>query len=282
MENQSSDHYALFGGANIWTNDKDNDQIEGNELRTASSGKGEVEPLSPRSSLSEPSSTVTEEPPPGFDHDTPFADPHGYKQGLEHMKKFGLGCAENVPIGAFETAAPEEISSPYPIPSLAPLRDSISANNAAERPLPSPFSAFPIPNNVPTIHSVPRMPMIPTIPSIPNFRVVPTFPPPPLPTGAAIGGRADSACSGTGGDALGNKRLFVARIPQSVNHEMFYSYFSAFGALLDAYLPRDKASGATRGIGFITYASPLSAQIVLNTEHILHGNRLAVDVATQR
>jgi hypothetical protein len=282
MPNQSSDHYALFAGANIWNNEKKNDLTEGNESHTTSSGKGEVEPLSPRSSLSEPSSTVTEEPPTSFDHETPIADPRGYPQNLEQTSKFGLGCAGNGRCDAFQAAAPEEISSPYVIPSLAQLRGSIGANKAAERPLPSPFSAFPTPNNVSTIPSAPTMPMIPTIPSIPNFRVVPTFPAQMLPNCAPVGGRAGSVCSRTGADALGNKRLFVARIPQSVNHEIFHSYFSAFGAVLDAYLPRDKVSGATRGIGFVTYASPLSAQIVLNTEHTLHGNRLAVDVATQR
>lgn len=82
--------------------------------------------------------------------------------------------------------------------------------------------------------------------------------------------------------AMNGTRLFVARIPWSVDHETFRAHFAAFGELLDAYLPRDKVSGAMRGIGFVTYAMPLSAHVVLSLEHSIHGSRLAVDVATKR
>lgn len=77
-------------------------------------------------------------------------------------------------------------------------------------------------------------------------------------------------------------RLFVARIPHTVDQETFRAYFSSFGMVLDAYLPRDKCTGAPRGIGFVTYATRLSVDVVLSVNHELHGNRLAVDLATQR
>jgi RNA-binding protein Musashi len=51
-------------------------------------------------------------------------------------------------------------------------------------------------------------------------------------------------------------RVFVARIPPIVTDEMFRSYFEKYGALTDAYMPKDLASKAHRGIGFVTYEHP--------------------------
>ena len=84
-----------------------------------------------------------------------------------------------------------------------------------------------------------------------------------------------------GADA-GAARLFVARIPHTVDQDTFRAYFSSFGMVLDAYLPKDKLTGAPRGIGFVTYATRMAADVVLSVDHTLHGNRLAIDLATQR
>ena len=77
-------------------------------------------------------------------------------------------------------------------------------------------------------------------------------------------------------------RLFVARIPHSVDTDAFRAYFEQFGVVLDAYLPVHKGSGGHRGIGFLTYATREDAEVVLKCQHHVQGNQLAVDVATKR
>ncbi len=44
-------------------------------------------------------------------------------------------------------------------------------------------------------------------------------------------------------------RVFVARIPNTVSDGEFRTYFERFGAVADAYMPKDKDKTSTRGIG---------------------------------
>ena len=50
-------------------------------------------------------------------------------------------------------------------------------------------------------------------------------------------------------------RIFVARIPPTVQDAQFRSYFEQFGRVQDAYMPKDAFKQAHRGIGFVTYAT---------------------------
>ncbi|CAM6036027.1 unnamed protein product [Sphagnum compactum] len=77
-------------------------------------------------------------------------------------------------------------------------------------------------------------------------------------------------------------RVFVARIPPIVTDEMFRSYFEKYGALTDAYMPKDLASKAHRGIGFVTYEHPDSVDRLMNESHELGGSTIAVDRATPK
>ena len=77
-------------------------------------------------------------------------------------------------------------------------------------------------------------------------------------------------------------RVFVARVPPSVTDAEFRAHFEAFGAVTDAYMPRDAAKGGHRGIGFVTFASPSSVDAVVSTPHRLGGADVAVDRATPK
>lgn len=63
-------------------------------------------------------------------------------------------------------------------------------------------------------------------------------------------------------------RIFVARIPAHVTDEQFRSYFAQYGAVQDAYMPKDASKNGHRGIGFVTFASPDSVEKV-RLEHCI-------------
>jgi RNA-binding protein Musashi len=77
-------------------------------------------------------------------------------------------------------------------------------------------------------------------------------------------------------------RIFAARIPSSVTDLQFRGYFEQFGAVQDAYMPKDPSKQGHRGIGFVTYASVDSVERVMAQNHILHGNEIAIDRATPK
>jgi len=112
-----------------------------------------------------------------------------------------------------------------------------------------------------------------------------------------IGGPQNFSPKGMSPDALAEKptnqgtgaaeectcgRIFVARIPSRVSEEELRKYFEAFGAVEDAYRPRDFAKNTFRGIGFVTFADPAVADHVIATKHSLGGVEVVVDRATPK
>ncbi|KAK9827371.1 hypothetical protein WJX81_002984 [Elliptochloris bilobata] len=85
-----------------------------------------------------------------------------------------------------------------------------------------------------------------------------------------------------GGPPQRSSRIFVARIPSTVTDEQFRQYFESFGAVQDAYMPKDPSKQAHRGIGFIAFTSPESVDVVMAVPHSLHGVELAIDSATPK
>lgn len=52
----------------------------------------------------------------------------------------------------------------------------------------------------------------------------------------------------------------MARIPAHVSDDQFRAYFAQYGAVQDAYMPKDASKVGHRGIGFVTFASPDSVE----------------------
>lgn len=62
-------------------------------------------------------------------------------------------------------------------------------------------------------------------------------------------------------------RIFVAKIPRTVTEDEFKEYFSEYGVVNDAYMPRDRTQRYYRGIGFITFENEDSANKVMAIKH---------------
>ncbi|KQK06579.1 hypothetical protein BRADI_2g27110v3 [Brachypodium distachyon] len=85
--------------------------------------------------------------------------------------------------------------------------------------------------------------------------------------------------------ASGNKkatRIFVARIPQSVDESMFRRHFQSFGEIIDLYMPKELGSKDHRGIGFVTFRSAECVDDVMKETHELDGTTVVVDRATPK
>lgn len=70
-------------------------------------------------------------------------------------------------------------------------------------------------------------------------------------------------------------KLFLGGLAQETTTQSIQAYFGQFGDITDAVAMRGK-DGRNRGFGFVTYADPLTAQLVLEQPHELDGR--AVDV----
>ncbi|GAB4846977.1 hypothetical protein Ancab_025988 [Ancistrocladus abbreviatus] len=77
-------------------------------------------------------------------------------------------------------------------------------------------------------------------------------------------------------------RIFVARVPQSVNEAAFRSHFETYGEIIDLYMPKDPTTKGHRGIGFITFAKAESVDNLMADTHELGGTTVVVDRATPK
>ncbi|TYG89192.1 hypothetical protein ES288_A12G080100v1 [Gossypium darwinii] len=77
-------------------------------------------------------------------------------------------------------------------------------------------------------------------------------------------------------------RIFVARIPLSVDESTFQRHFEEYGEITDLYMPKDQVSKAHRGFGFITFASAGSVENLMADTHELGGATVVVDRATPK
>lgn len=57
-----------------------------------------------------------------------------------------------------------------------------------------------------------------------------------------------------------NNKLFVGNLPYEVTSEELGQFFSQFGAIEEAVVITDRASGRSKGYGFVRYTDPASAE----------------------
>eukprot|EP00916_Digyalum_oweni_P001820 GHVL01003496.1.p1 GENE.GHVL01003496.1~~GHVL01003496.1.p1 ORF type:complete len:253 (+),score=29.46 GHVL01003496.1:106-864(+) len=75
-------------------------------------------------------------------------------------------------------------------------------------------------------------------------------------------------------------KVFVGRISYESTTESLWSYFSQFGNVTDAYIPRKHDTGKSRGFGFVTFADEESlAKCFTQQEHFIDGRQVALDYA---
>eukprot|EP00291_Cryptomonas_curvata_P001167 CAMPEP_0172196276 /NCGR_PEP_ID=MMETSP1050-20130122/26723_1 /TAXON_ID=233186 /ORGANISM="Cryptomonas curvata, Strain CCAP979/52" /LENGTH=97 /DNA_ID=CAMNT_0012872531 /DNA_START=72 /DNA_END=361 /DNA_ORIENTATION=+ len=79
------------------------------------------------------------------------------------------------------------------------------------------------------------------------------------------------------------KQVFVGGLPDSVNDNILRAYFSQYGPISDVQLFTDKATGRSRGFGFITFEDPSTINLVFQTaEHAIEGRAFDVKPAVRK
>ena len=73
--------------------------------------------------------------------------------------------------------------------------------------------------------------------------------------------------------AIENRKLVVLGLPWQTDEETLQQYFSQFGPLEEAVILKDRATGKSRGFGFVTFLHHNDAQHVALTDHQVDGRR---------
>ncbi|CAI9107574.1 OLC1v1006958C1 [Oldenlandia corymbosa var. corymbosa] len=78
-------------------------------------------------------------------------------------------------------------------------------------------------------------------------------------------------------DYIRTKKIFVGGLPPSLTKDEFMEYFLSFGEITDAIIMYDRATGRSRGFGFITFDSEDAVDRVLNRNfHELNSKNVEV------
>lgn len=80
------------------------------------------------------------------------------------------------------------------------------------------------------------------------------------------------------------KKLFVGNLPFSTTEEDVVSLFSDYGTIVDAALIKDRMSGRSKGIAFVTFETEEEAKAAIEAlnGHEVDGRALVVNVARPR
>jgi RNA recognition motif-containing protein len=83
---------------------------------------------------------------------------------------------------------------------------------------------------------------------------------------------------------MDNNRLFVGNLPWSVTSQSLKELFAKFGEVTDAVVISDRATGRSRGFGFVTFAKAedvAKAKDEMNNKEV-DGRAIVVSVAKKR
>jgi len=94
--------------------------------------------------------------------------------------------------------------------------------------------------------------------------------------------KQDGPGKGKGGKGEGfvTNRIFVAKISPATSQESLQEHFSKYGEVVDCYMPRDFATGKSKGIGFVSFSNNDAVEkLVADSPHTIGGVEVAVDKA---
>lgn len=77
-------------------------------------------------------------------------------------------------------------------------------------------------------------------------------------------------------------KLFVGGISWDTNEDRLKEYFQTFGEVVEAVIMKDRATGRARGFGFIIYADPSVAELVVRQKHMIDGRAVEAKKAVPR
>ena len=81
-----------------------------------------------------------------------------------------------------------------------------------------------------------------------------------------------------------NNKLYVGNLPYSVTNEALMDLFAEFGDITSALVITDRATGRSKGFGFVEFADEEAAKAALEAmnEKEIEGRPLKVDFARPR
>ena len=78
--------------------------------------------------------------------------------------------------------------------------------------------------------------------------------------------------------------LFIYHVPPTWGDDDIRLYFTPFGTIISATIMKDRATGLSRGFGFVSYDNPISAQQAVAAMNGMQadGKRLKVELKTAK
>lgn len=77
-------------------------------------------------------------------------------------------------------------------------------------------------------------------------------------------------------------KLFVGGISWETNEERLREYFQVYGEVMEAVILRDRATGRSRGFGFIVFSDASAAERVVKEKHVIDGRTVEAKKAVPR
>jgi RNA recognition motif-containing protein len=72
-------------------------------------------------------------------------------------------------------------------------------------------------------------------------------------------------------------KVFVGGLPHNITKSELFSYFCAFGNVINIDLPMNAKTGKLKGFGFVFFSSPSEMEYALQHEsHILKGKKITM------
>ncbi|KAF8410830.1 hypothetical protein HHK36_003367 [Tetracentron sinense] len=77
-------------------------------------------------------------------------------------------------------------------------------------------------------------------------------------------------------------KLFIGGISWDTNEDHLRGYFEKYGQVVEAVIMKDRTTGRARGFGFVVFADPAVAEIVVMTKHTIDGRTVEAKKAVPR
>lgn len=71
-------------------------------------------------------------------------------------------------------------------------------------------------------------------------------------------------------------KLFIGGISWETKEEGLREYFGNYGEVVEAVIMKDRNTGRARGFGFIVFADPAVAELVVMEKHMIDGRLVTV------
>ncbi|MCX7997093.1 MAG: RNA-binding protein [Patescibacteria group bacterium] len=83
---------------------------------------------------------------------------------------------------------------------------------------------------------------------------------------------------------MDNRKLYVGNLPWAINNQSLFDMFAPYGAIIEAIVISDRATGRSKGFGFVTFENDSDAERAAAEMHDkeVNGRKLVVNVARPR